>query len=205
MPSEEPPSATANNPPSSEGAASSSAPRSKTEPTLNNGRMPSQSIAELYKSRGFRELPPSGKGYIIPTGKRPSRGRAGGLRGGRAGVWFPEPLLYKRRRRRRPSNIKGKVRPAKQRPRSRGTRCHGSAGRLSYSRGKPLIYGISRSPQRCGLRCLIILCQVSCLAPFYDNRCEDLALRESATAAVSGAQIAIFSTSSSEISSPRRS
>jgi hypothetical protein len=31
---------------------------------------------ELYRKAGFRVLPPSGKGYVIPTGRRPDqRGR----------------------------------------------------------------------------------------------------------------------------------
>jgi hypothetical protein len=42
-------------------------------PTSTSEPAPKLSIAELCRRAGFRELPPSGKGYVIPTGKRPDQ------------------------------------------------------------------------------------------------------------------------------------
>ncbi len=55
---------------SSAGMPSSSAPKSKTELTASSEKMPGESTIDYYKRLGFKVLPPSGKGYIMPTGKR---------------------------------------------------------------------------------------------------------------------------------------
>jgi hypothetical protein len=61
-----------------EAEAAKQAPAPSSEPAdapkeLSGETKPKQSVAELYRKAGFRELPPSGKGYVIPTGKRPDQ------------------------------------------------------------------------------------------------------------------------------------
>ncbi len=76
MPSTGEQNATETSQSSSAGAPSSLAPKSKMEQIESNGKMPGESTIDYYKRLGFRELPPSGKGFIMPTGRRSTSGEA---------------------------------------------------------------------------------------------------------------------------------
>ncbi len=69
MPSDKQPLDTAQNSPPGPDAPNLSAP-SKTAPTPSSAQTQGQSLIELSKALGFKVLPNTGKGYIIPTGPR---------------------------------------------------------------------------------------------------------------------------------------
>jgi len=76
MPSNEEQDATDKSRSSSAGTPSSSAPKSKTGPTASSATTRGLPTLESLQARGFKVLPPSGKGFIMPTGRRSTSGEA---------------------------------------------------------------------------------------------------------------------------------